>query len=830
MERSARCAPSRLSKPPEGSVGRAHRCGRNGGIGRAGAAAACLALAAVAAAPVGAQDGAVPDPATFLGHQVGADRRLADWGEVTAYLEAVAQASPRVLLDTLGPTTLDRPFVMLTISSPENLARLDRVREVQGMLADPRTIGPGEDVEALLDEGRAIVLITSSIHSTEVGATQVPMSIVYRLATSEDARERRILDEVILLLVPSLNPDGVDLVVDWYERTVGHPWEGASPPFLYHHYVGHDNNRDWYAFTQAETRLAIEHAHNDWHPQIVHDIHQQGTLGSRFFLPPWIDPVEPNVDPLLIQAINDLGTHMAWRMGTEGKKGVVVNATYDAWTPARAYQHYHAGARILSETASANLASPIELPFDTLTQGRNFHAQEPSWNFSDPWPGGAWRLADIVGYMESGAMALLDHAAANRALWLRNFLRIGERAVAGWEAWPEAWLIPADQGDPASVAEILRILRVADVEVHRSARPLRATGPSGDVAGFPSPDGAAGRSFPEGTYVVPMRQPYASFAQAVLERQDYPDLRQYPGGPPRPPYDVTAHTLPLLLGVEAYPAEAVEGGLDPAALGPPLEGSEDPREVLAAAGGTLEGEPWPRIAVYRSHDASMDEGWTRWVLDTYGVPYRNVVDADIRAGALASADVLLLPSQGRDDIAEGHDEGETFPDYAGGLGDDGAAAVRAFVEGGGRLVALEEASEYAIAELSLPVRDGVGGLASSTFYIPGSILGLRVDPDLAAAVGVPDRTAAWFERGSMALRSTSPEVRMLARYDPDWTLLSGWALGTEYVAGAGALAVVPVGAGEVWLFGFRPQYRGQSRATFPLLFEALRGRGAPPAS
>ncbi|HSM36424.1 MAG TPA: M14 metallopeptidase family protein, partial [Longimicrobiales bacterium] len=681
---------------------------------------ALLALA-WSGGPLQAQQ-AVPDPASFLGHEVGADRRLADWTEVTAYLDAVAQASQRVQLDTLGPTTLSRPFVMLTISSPENLARLDRLHEVQRKLADPRTIGPDDDVEALLAEGRAVVLITSSIHSTEVGATQVPMAIVHRLATSESERVRRILDEVVLLLIPSLNPDGVDMVVDWYERTLDQPWEGAGPPFLYHHYVGHDNNRDWYAFTQAETRLAIEHGHNDWHPQIVHDIHQQGSRGSRFFLPPWIDPVEPNVDPLLVQAINDLGTHMAWRMGMEGKKGVVVNATYDAWTPARAYQHYHGGVRILSETASANMASPVELPFDTLTPGRNFHAREPSWNFSDPWPGGTWRLADIVDYMESGAMALLDHAAANREMWLRNFLRVGERAVAGWEDWPEAWLIPADQRDPGALEELLRILRVADVEVHRADAPVRSSGTTGDAAGFPGAEADRDRTFPAGTYVVPMRQPYAAFAQTVLERQDYPDLRQYPGGPPRAPYDVTAHTLPLLLGVEAYPAASLEGGLA-AALGPVVEGSEDPRAVLAAAGGTLEGEDWPRIAVYRSHAASMDEGWTRWVLDTYGIPYRSLEDADLRAGALASVDVLLLPSQDPEEIAAGLDEGETFPEYAGGLGDPGGAAIRAFVEGGGRLVALEEASEYAIEELELPLRDATNGLSDSQFYIPGSILG-----------------------------------------------------------------------------------------------------------
>ncbi|MGH7483181.1 MAG: M14 family zinc carboxypeptidase, partial [Longimicrobiales bacterium] len=400
----------------------------------------------------------VPSPADFLGFEVGTARRLADWTEVTGYMEALAQASPRVLLDTLGETTLGRPFVMLTISSEANLERLDELHDIQMRLADPRRLESQAEADELIGRGRAIVLITASIHSTEVGASQVPMTIAHRLATSERELERHIRDNAIVLLVPSLNPDGVQLVVDWYEGTLGTPWEGASPPFLYHHYVGHDNNRDWYYFSQIETQLAIEHAHDAWHPQIVHDIHQMGSDGARLFIPPWIDPVEPNVDPLLIESINDVGTHMAWYVGLQGLEGVVVNATYDAWTPARAYQHYHAGARILTETASANMASPIVIPFEELDQGRNFHAQVASWNFPDPWPGGEWTLRDIVTYMEAGAFGLLEHAADNRAQWLRSFLEIGRNAIAGWDRWPEAWVIPAEQPNEPGVRELLRVL------------------------------------------------------------------------------------------------------------------------------------------------------------------------------------------------------------------------------------------------------------------------------------------------------------------------------------------------------------------------------------
>ncbi|MEJ2370025.1 MAG: M14 family zinc carboxypeptidase [Gemmatimonadales bacterium] len=437
---------------------------------------------------------------------MGADRKLADWTEITGYLAELANGSERVRIDTLGRTTLGRPFVVLTISDSPNLASLERIRETQLQLADPRRIRDPEHLEEL----------------------------------------NEILANTVVLLIPSLNPDGVDKVVAWYRSSLGTEWEGASPPFLYHHYIGHDNNRDWYAFTQLETQLTVDQVHNAWHPQIVHDIHQQGRYGSRFFVPPWIDPIEPNVDPMLVASGNALGSEIAWSLLREGKKGIVLNATYDAWTPARAYQHYHAGVRILTETASAKLATPVEVDPDELEVGRGFDPRERSWNFPVPWEGGSWHLADIVDYMEAGAFALLRHAARNREAWLRNFVGIGERAVAGWPSWPAAWIVPPAVGDGANgpwpaigVARLIRVLRMGDVEVGRALEPFDA----------------AGRRFPAGSYIVEMRQPYAAFAQTLLEVQRYPDRRAYEGGPLLKPYDVTAHTLPLLFGVEAVPVE-----------------------------------------------------------------------------------------------------------------------------------------------------------------------------------------------------------------------------------------------------------------------------------
>ena len=508
-----------------------------------------------------------------------------------------------------------------------------------------------------------------------------------------------------------------------------------------------------------------------------------------------------------MSGFNSLGTHIAWELHGQGKRGIVVNATYDAWTPARAYQHYHAGVRILSETASADLASPITLTPDQLRGRRGFDALEASWNFPDPWRGGRWTLADIVDYESAGALALLDHAANNRDTWLRNFLAIGERAVRGWEGWPFAYVIPREGQSPAALATMLGILERGLVEIRTAEAPFSI----GD------------EDYPAGSYVVALRQPYAAFAKTMLEVQDYPDLRQYPGGPPRPPYDVTAHTLPLLMGVHVV---AVQDSLT-VPLSAPVAIPEPAYAYAGLSAGRSSGSPArPRIALYRSFDASMDEGWTRWVFDTWHIPYESVVDSVIRAGRLRERfDVVVMPQQSPRGIAEGL--GDRYPaPYAGGLGPRGTEAIREFVRAGGTLVALDDASLWATGVFQLPVRNVIDGLDDQDFYAPGSIFRLELDQRHPLARNMPRETVAWFQNSPTFEVTDATRVRVVGRYpqNPDSVLLSGWALGTDRVAGRAALIEAPVGRGRVILFGFRPQYRGQTLATYPLLFNALEFR------
>jgi hypothetical protein len=751
---------------------------------------------------------AVPAPEDVLGFRPGDDRKLASWAQTVEYFRRLDAASPRVKFEELGKTTLGAPFVLATISAPENIERLETYRDIQQLLADPRKIGAGREVKAegYISNGKTVVLITCGVHSTEVGSYLSGMLIAHRLASSDEPEVREILANTIVLLVPSLNPDGVDIVKRWYDRTLGTPFEGTNPPELYHHYVGHDDNRDWYAFTQVETQLTVDKVHNAWRPQIVHDIHQQGAYGSRLFLPPYMKPVEPNVPRQLVEGYTELGRFMGDNLLKSGFKGITWDSTYDAWTPARAYSHYHGGVRILSETASVNLATPITVKPEQLRAGEGYDARKASPNFPSVWPGGEWHLRDITNYMTSAAFELLKHAARNREAWLRRFYSIGKEAVRPRKTGElQGFRIPLS--DNASA--LVKILRRGGVEYSVVERLMSSGKPA------PNPP----------DFYVPMAQPYGAFAKALLEAQHYPDLRDAESHPV-PPYDVTAHTLSLLMNA---PAEPVYRPVRGRRLGGTARGNAADVTPFSTLSGGRASRQEARVGLYKSHVPSMDEGWTRWVFEQNKLTYRSLADVEIRAGGLrAKYDAIVIPDQAPRLILDGYRKGSMPEELTGGLGTEGVKALREFVEQGGTLVTLNAASDFAIEQLELPVRDVTKGLKRTEFYCPGSILRTFLDTAHPLAAGMSRESVAWVEDSPVFEIKSDPlalvRVKIIARYPDSGTpLLSGWLLGGERLRGKAALVEVGVGKGKVYLFGFRPQYRAQSLATYPLLFKALRG-------
>ena len=746
----------------------------------------------------------IPAPQEILGFVPGDDRKLASWDQVIQYFEDLDKASDRVKFETLGQSTMGKPFVVATISAPENLARLDECRKIQELLADPRKLGPpgvrDRKAAELIKRGKTIVLITCGIHSTEVGSYLSSTLIAHRLASSNDPEIQSILRNAIVLLVPSLNPDGVDIVKNWYDKTLGTPYEGTDPPELYHKYTGHDNNRDWYAFTQVETQITVDKIHNVWHPQIVHDIHQQGEYGARLFLPPYMPPVEPNVPKQIVAGYTELGNYMAREMRAASFTGITTNSTYDAWTPARAYSHYHGGVRILSETASCKIATPITIKFAELKKDEGYDPKKESITYGPLWHGGEWHLRDITNYMTTAAFLLLRHASDNRSEWLSRFYEIGKDAVRPRRKGDlYAFVIP----EAAHSGTLLATLELGGVKVDH-----------------PGPFIANKHRYAQGVAVVRLAQPYGDFAKSLLETQTYPNLRDSSGHPIQP-YDVTAHTLSLLMGVPAEPVYA------PFALP-----RQTPAPGVGENGGCGDGYP-PLRAIYRSHVPAIDEGWTRWVLDHPSslkcLSYSTLDDTTLRAGNLhARFDTVIIPDQSADFILKGYAAGKMPSDYTGGMRAAGVKALREFVEQGGTLVCLNRASSFAIEQFKLPVRDVVAKVSEKDFFVPGSILRIELDTSSPIARGMPKESIAWVEDSPVfeVFQGESPlpgsNVRVIARYPTDRSaLLSGWLLGERRIRGQAALAEVKLGKGRIVLFGFRPQYRGQSLATYPLFFNAI---------
>ncbi len=812
---------------------------------------ACLAFTlALAGSAVAQTTAAVPSPKSVLGFTPGDDRTIADWAQITDYFGRLDRASDRVLVQTLGQSTLKRPLIVAFISARENILALPKYKEIQQQLADPRRITQDIQRDRLLADGKVVVTISCSIHSTEIVASQMSMQFAYELATAQDVDTRAMLENTILLLIPSPNPDGIDIVADWYRKTLNTPYEGKEPPELYHHYAGHDDNRDWFMLNLKETQLITRFLWHEWFPQIVYDVHQQGSNGSRFFIPPFYDPPNPNISPLLLRQVGLIGHKVAADLQAAGFKGVLTNALYDTWWHGgfRTAPYYHNSIGILSEAASARLMTPSTVTKEQLTRASTRgmrNAVEVTTNFPDPWPAGSWGPRDIMAMEMISARSILSMASKFRGDYLRNFYELGrqnlERPLNPGE--PIAYLIPAGQARDEAVAKMVGSLIDQGIEVFRldhelhvalSPQALQRTNPVSEKLGTYKITGrtSAMQEVPSGSYIIFLTQPQRRNILALFEPQIYPNRLTAQGEAERP-YDVAGWTLPLQMGIEAPAVVSIRELPNERKL----TLLKDPNEVRADLALTLKkGDESPiknpvkhsvRVGIYKPSLSNMDEGWTRFVFDTFNVPYSSIRDADIRRGALNSKfDAVILPSQSSTQIVAGNATGTFPPEHTGGITEAGVKNLKEFVSNGGMLICFDDSCDLAIKQFNLPLRNTLEGVKSSEFYCPGSIVTLEVDNKNPIAALLPETLPAYFINSSAYAAAADANVRVIARYAKENVLLSGWLLGEDKLRGQIALAEVSVGKGRVVLFGFRPQHRGQTWGTLPFIWNALSTAGS----
>jgi hypothetical protein len=855
---------------------------------------------------------ALPTPASVFGFEPGTDNKLATYDQSVTYFNLLAEAaSKNMVIREAGKTTKGRTYIFALISSAENIAKIDRLREIAITLAHPAGLTDAQ-ARALAKEGKAFVHIDGGLHATEsAGPQQTPLLAYDILRQKDDPKFKTILDNCVLMLWPTINPDGQQLVAETWMKSQ------TSPQELYQEYVGHDNNRDAYMMNMIESRV-IEHAWRAWEPNIIYVHHQSSPFPTRIWLPPFAAPIATDAPPIISSELNSIGMAIGQMLDEEGKPGAThMGDGFDAWYPG--YIDYLPVFKNIpafwTETQGTGPAPRTSTPQQIPANMRIAQPLYPS-----PWMGTEWHLRDAMAYQETASIATLDWAAKYKENLLMNRYRSGRDQIArGTKEAPYAYVFPQDQRDPVAPVELLRRLAFSGVRVSQATAPVTIDG----------------TSYPAGTWVVLTDQEFAALAREVLDTQVYPDLRESPNGPLDQPYDAAGWTLPFTFGVkmavaktplgddvrrnlkvlgplpdpkarpttynmtaaskttDAAPFDSVPGiGFDSSAAAkaivPPagsVKGTIGPNDGLGldpAENNTFKAiyQAWkmggavrymepgtsaaryivtglsaaqqdqlvkslalnahqitptgvvvkkPRIGLYNP-PSSMDAGWTRWVLEQYGIEYTPILPAEFPGtGALKDRfDVILLADDGGAAFGGGGGRGGRGAASApvGASASQGQAdrakAVSDFVSGGGTLVTFNRASMQAATALKFPITSATAGKPRSEFFVGGSVLRIITDQNQRVMAGMDTEAGIFFDSGPIFDVQPGFNATVLAKYqDTGSPLMSGYLLGEKYLNGKAAALDVPLGSGHVVMLGFRPQWRGQTMGAFKIIFNAL---------
>jgi hypothetical protein len=835
----------------------------------------------------------IPTPEETLGFKVGADYHLATYEQAIEYLKNLAQSSNRIKLFSMGKTSMGKDMLYAIISSEQNMAELEKYHSIMTKLSLVKGL-TNEEARELAKEGKAVVYIDGGLHASECAPAQHNIQLAYDLVSGQDKNAEFILNNTILLLVFA-NPDGMTMLANWYHHNVGTPYEVSPMPWLYHKYVGHDNNRDSYFANQIETQNITKLVNQEWYPNILYNHHQTAPFPARIWIPPNSEPTNPNVHPLLVRWSNLIGSAMGAAFDEAGQDGAVSRIIFDSWYPGYVTQvvDSHNVISILTETALYRYATPHFYTVDDFP--KEYQDFTISAFYPSPWKGGWWHIKDAVDYCLTASKAVLYTAAKYHEELLYDKYKMGKDTIERFsKESPYGWIIPAEQWDAPTAAVLLNKMIMLGIDVYKAKDSFIADG----------------ITYPRGTYVIPMTQAFALFIKNVFEVQHYPDLRKYPAlwqglvrpvkfeGAPLSPYDAAAWTLPYQTGVKVLAANSsfkadlekidevipaagkIEGKagyaytISPAynnafaaanrilqkngkVLRAKQEFSSGNKKFLAgsfiipahsisssilntiAKDLSLEitglaGKPSvstytvksPKIGLYKPWTASMDEGWIRWLLEQYEFPYQNISNADIKAGNLVERfDVIIVPDVRPSTIINGYPKGYVPPNYAGGIEHQGVLHLKEFVAAGGTLLCLEAASNFAIDEFNLPVKDSLKDVEAEEFSCPGSLLRMEFDNNHPVAYGMPEKAVGFFSRDPAF--SIQPSFKdnekavTVAKYPAQDLLMSGYLVGGNKLYNKSCIVEVEYKKGRIILFGFAVHNRAQSLGTIRLLFNAL---------
>lgn len=842
----------------------------------------------------------IVSPEKHYGFKPGADRMLFNYDELIAYLDLLDEASPKLKMVNIGTSPNGKPMYIAFISSAKNIANLDRLKEINKALAKDPNLTESEVAE-MVEEGKVFLLATLSMHSTEVGPAQAAPLIAYELITSEDEDIVSWLDEVVYMMVPNHNPDGMDMIVNNYLKYKGTKYEGSSMPGVYHKYVGHDNNRDFVILTQDDSKAIAAIYNLDWFPQVMVEKHQMGSTGVRYTVAPPHDPIAQNVDGELWSWINLFGTNATKDMTKEGLTGIANGYIFDDyWPGATETCIWKNVIGLLTEAASVKTASPIYIePNELRVGGKGLSEYKKGINFLKPWPGGWWRLGDIVDYEISSTKSFIRTSFLHNKdiLKFRNDMAKSEVLKGKTEA-PYFYVMPKNQRDQSELVDLVRLMIEHGIDVFELTEKAKI--------GF--------HTYAAGDIVIPMAQAFRPFIKEVMEKQVFPVRHYQPDGEVIRPYDIASWSLPLHRNVKAY--EINDGYVDLSSKLKAVNGdytlnegvaekfhsvllsvnnNESFRVVFAALSqGTkverleeavkVDGKNYPkgsfilkktkkstdllfdlnvtptylsskldvktstlsnpRIALVETNMHDMDAGWTRYIFDTYKMSYTVLKPDQIEAAKIAdNYDIMVFPNTNKDILKSGKYKSKSGeyspsrypPEYAKGMGAKGMEAVMSFVDQGGIIVSWGQSTglfegtlkikrDKETEEFSLPFRNIGSNLQKAGLYCPGSLVKIKLKQDHPLTMGLPKEIGVFF-RGNPVFSTSIPRFdmdrRAIATLPEKNILMSGYMEKEELLSNKTVMLWMKKGKGQFVLYGFGPQFRASTQASFKLLFNAL---------
>ncbi|MDA3905327.1 MAG: M14 family metallopeptidase [Bacteroidales bacterium] len=705
-------------------------------------------------------------PIDYFGFQPGSEGNLFTYEQLIDYLKILDKSSPRLKMEQIGESPMGKPMYLLFISSEKNIQNLDKLKVLNREIMLNPNLSPDEQAK-LIEDARVFFLATLSMHSSEVGPAQAASLIAYDYATTTDPQMLSYFDDVVYMMVPNHNPDGMNMVVNNYLKYKGTKYEGATLPGLYHKYVGHDNNRDFITLSQSDSRAISTITSTTWFPQVMVEKHQMGSRGPRYFVPPNHDPIAENIDPGLWNWNGLFGTNMIKDLTGAGLKGVSQGYAFDNYWPGSTETCLWKNVMaFLTEAASVDDATSIYIePNELSVSGKGLAEYEISANMPDPWMGGWWTLNDIIQLELVSTKSIIKTASFHKKeiLSYTNNLCKKEIKLGATQA-PYYYILPKSQHDQGQLIAFVNLMLEHGIQISQLKEKVIINQ----------------TIFEKGSVVVPLSQPFRAFVKEVMENQEFPVRHYSKDGPMIKPYDITSWSLPLHMGLKSFEINDKVADLgnklglitEKITISGELEADADyvilpvaqnksfavafelmsegqtvyrlTNDFESAKQGSfavklsaknkhliqdnlkdnavfaefskekIEGLVKlnnPKIGFIETWNHDMDAGWTRYVLDSHHIPFQLIRPDELKTLDLSAFDVLVFPSSSKDILLEGKRKGSSGeynpsslpPEYAKGMGKEGLKRVMEFVQNGGNVVSWGNSTDMFMSPMKISI-------------------------------------------------------------------------------------------------------------------------------